>query len=244
MNIKGRSRGFTMVELLTVIAIIAILAAIIFPVMGTVKDKARENQCITQLQQVGVAMGLFKQDNRRYPDVLGSEALVQSSGTLAPAVNPDTGDVTSGWVQFESAKDKYLFPEYVKSYITYHCAKSQVSNTKDIAVFRDLQGKWRGVYAYDCYDVFVTGAASSNGEFEGTQVQQRYAAKWAASVGDVAAGGRLPYPPTGTTDTSEIQQEDFSRQLAFKKSAGRYCSYLVQLPRGTKRQWQKPGALP
>ena len=56
-------RGFTLIELLVVIAIIAILAAIIFPVFAQARDKARQTQCLSNEQQIGVALLMYMQDS-------------------------------------------------------------------------------------------------------------------------------------------------------------------------------------
>ncbi len=55
-------RAFTLIELLVVIAIIAILAALLFPVFATARGKAREITCISNLRQIGMAMGMYTQD--------------------------------------------------------------------------------------------------------------------------------------------------------------------------------------
>lgn len=59
-------RGFTLIEMLTVIAIMAILMALLFPVFSTAREKARQNSCLTNLKQVGTALTSYAQD---YDDV-------------------------------------------------------------------------------------------------------------------------------------------------------------------------------
>jgi prepilin-type N-terminal cleavage/methylation domain-containing protein len=58
----GRRTGFTLVELLTVIAIISVLAALLFPVFATARGKAREISCISNLRQIGLAIKMYTQD--------------------------------------------------------------------------------------------------------------------------------------------------------------------------------------
>jgi prepilin-type N-terminal cleavage/methylation domain-containing protein/prepilin-type processing-associated H-X9-DG protein len=58
---KGRE-GFTLVELLVVIAVIAILAAILFPVFAVAREKARQAGCQSNLKQVGTAVQMYLQD--------------------------------------------------------------------------------------------------------------------------------------------------------------------------------------
>jgi prepilin-type N-terminal cleavage/methylation domain-containing protein len=60
--VKDSRLGFTLIELLVVIAIIAILAAILFPVFSRARDKAQQAACISNLKQVGQAMGLYVDD--------------------------------------------------------------------------------------------------------------------------------------------------------------------------------------
>jgi len=56
-------RGFTLVELLVVISIIAILAALGFSGVNAAVTKAQMTECLSNMRQIGVAMQLFAGDN-------------------------------------------------------------------------------------------------------------------------------------------------------------------------------------
>mgnify|MGYP001041097405 CR=1 FL=1 len=62
INISLRNQGFTLVELLTVIAIIAVLGAILFPVFARARDQARKANCQSNLKQLGLALMMYSQD--------------------------------------------------------------------------------------------------------------------------------------------------------------------------------------
>ncbi|MCX7643591.1 MAG: DUF1559 domain-containing protein, partial [Armatimonadetes bacterium] len=52
-------RGWTLIELLTVIAIIAVLAAILLPVFHQAREKARQATCVSQLKQLTSATIMY-----------------------------------------------------------------------------------------------------------------------------------------------------------------------------------------
>lgn len=58
----GGADGFTLVELLTVIAIISLLAAIVFPVFATARGKARQIACLSNLRQIGSGTLMYASD--------------------------------------------------------------------------------------------------------------------------------------------------------------------------------------
>ncbi len=59
---RSRRHAFTLIELLTVIAIIGILAAIIIPTVGKVKRTAKKAQCVSRMRQWGSAIALQAND--------------------------------------------------------------------------------------------------------------------------------------------------------------------------------------
>ncbi|MBU0677429.1 MAG: type II secretion system GspH family protein [Verrucomicrobia bacterium] len=57
-----KRRGFTLIELLVVIGIIALLAAILTPIVGSALEKGRRTACRNNLKQIGLAMLMYAGD--------------------------------------------------------------------------------------------------------------------------------------------------------------------------------------
>jgi prepilin-type N-terminal cleavage/methylation domain-containing protein/prepilin-type processing-associated H-X9-DG protein len=65
---QNKGGGFTLVEMLAVIAIVGILAALLLPALSQTKAKAQRIQCVSNLKQTGVAFHTFLHDhNDRFP---------------------------------------------------------------------------------------------------------------------------------------------------------------------------------
>lgn len=107
-------RGFTLIEMLVVIAIIATLAGIGYPVSRSLIEKSRETACLGNLRSLGVALQSCLQDNNEImPDMeIGRASKTENLAVLDTVLLPylETSDV------FRCPADEILFEKTGSSY--------------------------------------------------------------------------------------------------------------------------------
>jgi general secretion pathway protein G len=82
-------RGFTLIEMMVVIAIIGVLAALIVPKIMSRPDEARRVAARQDISTIMQALQLYRLDNGRYPS--------QDQGLKALAERPTTDPVPNNW---------------------------------------------------------------------------------------------------------------------------------------------------
>ena len=92
--------GFTLIEILVCISVIALLAALLLPAVQSAREVARRALCTNNLHQLGLALNQYQADHATYP--LLYEGLVTSDGT------PDGTPVGFGAFSIHSTLLPYL----------------------------------------------------------------------------------------------------------------------------------------
>jgi general secretion pathway protein G len=82
-------RGFTLIELMVVVVIIGVIAALIVPNVLNRTDDARVTAAKTDINNLGQALKMYKLDNQRYP--------TSEQGLAALTVKPTTGPIPNNW---------------------------------------------------------------------------------------------------------------------------------------------------
>ena len=132
----GRSQAFTLVELLIVIGIITLLAAMLLPTLGRAKEAARTISCSNNIRQLGIAAMTYSLDNRGnlpfFLDWLHSSSL-----------SPASIDLTTG----------KLYP-HLRSKTVYLCPTDKmtlpISTTFPISTRNGLAANRQSSYSMNC----------------------------------------------------------------------------------------------
>jgi len=86
---SGASRGFTLIEIMVVIVILGVLAALVVPSVLSRTDDARIVAAKSDLGAIRQALKLYRLDNQRYPTT--------EQGLAALVVKPDAPPVPANW---------------------------------------------------------------------------------------------------------------------------------------------------
>lgn len=89
-----RHRGFTLLEIVGVVVILAILAALCTPLVARYTARAEGMQCMANLKSLGLAANAYLEDYRRWPQITPEKKPAASSGSSSPAAQ----DRAAQWI--------------------------------------------------------------------------------------------------------------------------------------------------
>jgi type II secretion system protein G len=93
--VREGERGFTLVEMMIVVAIIAILVMVLVPNFVRARAQAQTASCMMNLKEIATALELYQADNDQYPTA-SKQALSGSDPNLLPYIKQVPIDPVAG----------------------------------------------------------------------------------------------------------------------------------------------------
>src|SRR5262249_48817971 len=117
-QLPGRQTAFALVDVLVVIAVIGLMAALLFPVFGRAREQGRAAACLSNLKQIGLAVDLYLRDNDdNYPMSRFPDAAHPAGGCISYDNTVQPEDALEG----SSVNWKRAILAYVKNRSVWEC---------------------------------------------------------------------------------------------------------------------------
>ena len=123
-------RGFTLVELLVVIVIIAALAGLTAPMVIRQRKKADQTEAVNNAKQIGIAMFEFENGYGSFPDSATGDQVTENTGTTLTFAGGTSNDFFRQLIAAEIAQSEAMF--YAKA--NYTKKPDNVYNTSSSAL--------------------------------------------------------------------------------------------------------------
>ena len=110
-----RRGGFTLIEMLTVISIVAVVVGLLLPAVQAARESARRLACASHLRQLGIALAAYEQAVGVYPPAIawGGRGVILTGGRLTVPGTVDVAGDGSNWAadQFRPGFFAMLLPQ-------------------------------------------------------------------------------------------------------------------------------------
>ena len=200
---------FTLIELLIVIAIIAILASMLLPALRLARETANQSYCLNNLKQTNFHAILYEQNYNGY---------------IVP-----NGGAAGGWDNWNNSADNRELLMGLKSWDALNCPTLKKTWQKPDAAFSE----WRSMYTqnrhlgfygdplpahYERRNTRVRNPSAKAFFFDGQQIIQALNYSWAHSGGNITV---TIFPPNATSAAPSFSHSGRTANVSYKDGHGK-----------------------